>query len=557
MNSGFFFLRDIVIVLAIGFIGGFIAKRFRLPLLVGYLLGGFLFVILTSSRFQFDASLTTLSDIGVALLLFTLGVEFSFRHIQKVRNIALWGGTLQILLTILAGCIILPNFGFSLKESIFLGSVFSLSSTALLVKILSDNGEIDTLPGEILVGMLLLQDLWVIPFMILLPNILSINTFSWQIFMNIFLAMVKAGGIIIAAFFFGKAFMPFFLKQVIRLNSREILLLGVVFLALSFTLFANILGLPSSIGAFLAGLLVSETVASHAVFSEVRPLRDIFSIVFFVLLGMLLSPSFFFSNIVAILLLTIFVVLVKSIITFAIMLAFSYHTKVSFSVASSLSSVGEFAFVMASQFGAKNLISHDLYNLILSTSLLTILITPWQMRFAPKLYIQMKRFIRKNPKLYNRLFGKLDYDDSFSEELTLEDHVVLLGHGRVGRVISRVLLRANIPFVGVDFNINVVEELKKKGVPFVYGDPSDIEVMDFAQVDKARAVVIAVSDRKSQEIMIKNALKLNPKVKIICRSHFEEDKEFLLATGAHMVVQPEKEAGLTIAQKILTLFETT
>lgn len=554
MENGFFFLRDIVIVLGIGFAGAFVAKKLNLPLLLGYLLGGFIFTFVTSSRFTFDSSLQTLSEIGVALLLFTLGTEFSLIRLQKVKQIAIYGGILQLLLTIFAAFILLPNFGFSGKESLFLGSVFALSSTAVVVKILSDKGEVDTLHGQILVGILLLQDLVVIPLMILLPKILSADSFAFRTVLEIIISLLWATLIIFTTFVAGRVVVPKVLQRIAKLNSREILLLAVIFLALGFAFLANLIGFPPSIGAFLAGLIISESIVNHAVFSEVRPLRDVFSIIFFVLLGMFLSPPFFLANIGLILGLFIFVVVAKSIITFVLMLAFSYHTKTSFLVAGSLTSVGEFAFVLAGLFVTKGLISPTLYNLVLATSLLTIMVTPWQIAFEPKLYRFFKHLVRKNPHLYNAVFAKLDFDASFNQELPFENHVVILGHGRVGRVVARVLTRSSIPFVGVDFNLAVVDELKKKGIPFVYGDPQDIEVLDFAQVDKAKVVVVAVPDRRSQEIIIRNALALNPKVKIIVRSHFEEDKEFLLASGAHVVVQPEREAGLSIAQKVLSLF---
>jgi len=551
MSDGFFFLRDIVIVLGVGFVGGFVARKFRLPLILGYLLGGFAFSTFLLSRFTFDDSLQTLSEIGVALLLFTLGAEFSLRQMARVRRVAVWGGILQILLTILATFIILPNFGFSIQESFFLGSVFALSSTAVVVKMLADRGELNTLHGEILVGILLLQDLAVIPLMVVLPQLLSSQGSIGAILFSI----GKAAVIILATFFLGRTIIPKVLEKVARFNTRELLLLSVVFFALSFAFLAHLVGLPPSIGAFLAGLLISESILNHAVFTEIRPLRDIFSIIFFVLLGMFLSPTFFFGNLFAIIVLFLFVVVVKMIITFSLMIAFSYHTKTSFTVASSLTSVGEFAFVLAGLFVTQNLITPNLYNLILSVSLLTILTTPWQMRFAPKVYRYIKETVRKNPRLYNSFFGKLDFDKSFTEELPIENHTVILGYGRVGKVVSRVLMRVGIPFIGVDFNLAVIEELKKRGMPYVYGDPVDLEVLDFAQVDKAKVVVVAVPDRKSQEIIIRNALKLNIHVKIIVRSHFEEDKEFLLASGAHAVIQPEREAGLTIAQKIVSLFQ--
>ena len=542
---------DLLIILVLAFIGGFLAKKFRQPLILGYILAGVTIGSLAVSAIAGRGQLESLAEIGVALLLFSLGIEFSFARLSRVREVAFWGGLIQILSCIFLGILIFPRFGFDFYSSLFLASCFSLSSTAVVTKILLEKGELDSLPGEIMVGWLLIQDLAVLPMLLILPRIAVLESLPlWQIP----LILGKVGVLLLLVFILGRVVVPKILDRVAAVNSREILLLAVValcFLAASGT---YALGFSFALGAFLAGLIVSESSQNHAIFSEIRPLRDIFSIVFFVSLGMMLTPGFLLSHLGQILGLAFVVIIIKLIVVLALVLYLGYHSKTAFLVGVGLVQVGEFSFVLARTGISQNLITADVYSYILSVALLTIVLTPFFFNLAPKVYTKVRKTTSTRfPKIYSLVFARFDRRQAL-EELPLENHVVICGFGRVGSWLGRACQISEIPFIVVDFNQKVVSELKEKGISVVYGDPADLEVLDFAQVDKAKAIVIAIPDRHTQELVIGNALTLNSKINIICRSHFEEDQARLKALGVQTVIMPEFEASLSMIHRILQAF---
>lgn len=548
--------KEIVFVLGMALIGGYAAVVFRIPTIVGYLLSGIISSVIFPQITQ-SSNISTLSEVGVALLMFSLGVEFSFRRLLRVKEVVVVGGVLQILIFTILVLAVFKLMNFDFYSAIFMASVFSLSSTAVVVKILNERGEIATHPAEIMVGWLLIQDLAVLPLTIFLPAIgeVFIGVSSSSPLILVGLALSKILFFTYVLLILGKKMVPAFLDRVARTNSRELLLLSVFSMCLVFAFGSKAFGFSFVLGAFLAGILVSQSSENHAIFAQVRPLRDVFSIIFFVSLGLLFSPLFFFDNLFKILGITLLVIFIKFIIVFVLNNSLKQHLKVSFTVAVGLVQVGEFAFVLSRDAVAKSFISSDIYNFILSVALITILLTPIIFKYSEKVFFKFKSVIRKRmPNQYDKIFGAYKIEKESAVGLLYSNHVVLCGHGRVGHQISRILDLAKVPYVVVDYDLGVVNKLRDSGVDVVYGDPSDIDVLDYAEVDKAQSVVVAVADRHSQEMIIENSLKLNPRVNIICRSHFEEDKNKLLTLGAKSVVQPEFEAGLSIAYKLLEYF---
>lgn len=548
--------KEIVFVLGMALAGGYLAVLFKIPSIVGYLFSGIISAIIFPQITE-SKNIATLSEVGVALLMFSLGVEFSFRRLLRVKEVAIFGAVLQILIFMILGLGAFIFLGFDFYSALFMSSVFSLSSTAVVVKILNEKGEIGTHPGEIMVAWLLIQDLAVLPMTIFLPAVgeIFLGTSLTSPFILMGAALFKILFITYILLILGKRMVPAFLDKVAQTKSRELLLLSVFSMCLVFSFGSKSLGFSFALGAFLAGILVSESISNHSIFAEVRPLRDIFSIIFFVSLGLLFSPVFFFSNILRILQITFFVMVLKFVVIFVLNNHFKQHLKVSFLVALGLVQVGEFAFVLSKDAVTKSFISSDVYNFVLSVALISILLTPLIFKFGEKMFLSFKAFMRSRmQKQYDRIFGAYKIDKESSTGLLFSNHVVICGHGRVGHQISRVLELAKIPYVVVDYNLGVVKKLKENDVNVVYGDPSDIDVLDYAEVDRAQSVVVAVPDRHSQEMIIDNSLKLNPRVNIICRSHFDEDKERLLGRGAKAIVQPEFEAGLSIAYKLLEYF---
>lgn len=547
----FTFTIEIVFTLVAAFVGGLIAKRLRLPLLTGYVFagvfGGVLFPQLKQSQ-----GVATLADVGVAFLLFALGLEFSLHRLGKVKKIALYGGILQILATTFWGMFLFSIFGMSSYEAIFLGSVFSLSSTAVVVKILSDRGEIDTLPGEIMVGWLVIQDLAVLPMAIILPTLSTLSGDLILSFSQIMLSLLKAGILLASVLFLGKHGVPGLVNKVSRLSSRELLLLAVSGLCLTAALFTHLMGLSFALGAFLAGILIAETSSRQAVFSEVRPLRDVFSIVFFVSLGLFFNVPFFIFSFSMVLVFSLAILLVKSAVVFFITLRFGYHLKTAFTASLGIFQVGEFAFLLSRGELIAGHISEQTYSLVLATTLLTIIVTPFVFSALPYLYVFLEKNLFSKLSVFQRF---LSGREVFAKPEEMSGHVIICGFGRVGRHIGRALELANISFIVIDYNHTVVTQLREHGQKVIFGDPAEVDVLKTAGVTTCRAVVIAIADRWSQEIITTLALTLNPHVAILCRSHYDEDRERLLATGVNFVIQPEFEAGLAMINRLLSIYE--
>jgi len=548
MTNDFFLVAWLGLILAVAFLGGFGAKKIKQPAVVGYLSVGILLSFLTSRFLPIRDALSFFSEIGIAFLMFTLGLGLSWDYLRRVKTIALWGGIIQILLVVILSIFILPRFGFDFSTSILMGCAFSLSSTAIVVKILSEKGEIETLPGEIMLGWLLVQDLAVLPMVAILPTLAGGFNFG-----ALSLSIIKAAAVLAAVWFLGKNLAPRFIAKVADFGSRELLLIAVVALCLLTAILTSALGLSLALGAFLAGLVISKSSENHAIFSEIRPLRDLFSIVFFVSLGMFLNPYLLVSKIGLILLISLGVILFKFLVVVFLTLYLGYHTKTALIVGLGLTQVGEFAFILSRIGLSSGMISEESYSLILSVALVTILVTPWLMILAPKLYFLLQRATKPFPKLHQKLFVTID---RFNQPggLDLKDHVVICGHGRVGSWLGRALQLLEVPYVVIDYNNQIITELKAKGVNALYGDPADIDVLDYAQVDKAKVVVVAIPDEATQEVVVANCQTLNPGVKIISRIHQREALARLRSLGVACLIQPEFEAALSIIHRVLQFF---
>lgn len=535
-------VTSLVAVFAVAFIGAWGARKLHQPILTGYLLAGLLATTLFGKWIHFGNA-QILADLGLAFLMFVVGLEFSFKRLSRVKNIAVFGGIIQMVLTAL---VLWPLIG-----NPIMAVVFSLSSTAVVVKLLSERGELDTLPSEIIVGWLLIQDLAVVPILSILPVVIAGGSMQ-AIATGVLISIVKSAVLLYLVLILGKKFIPKILTWIAAMGSREVILVAVVGMVLLLASLTSYFGLSFALGAFLAGLLVSESVAQHAIFSEIRPLRDVFSVIFFVTLGVLVSPGFIFGHILQIVFVALVVSLVKLLITTGITVAFKYHFKTAIQVGFSLIQVGEFAFVVASLALAGKLINQDTYSLILAVTVLTMMVTPWEIKISVWIYDRLKGSVYKmSPKIYASVFSGFDKYKKEHEEIVLTKHVVICGHGRVGRHITRILAMAEIPYVVVDYNQNAISELTDSGAITVLGDPTDREVLAFAGASKASVIVVAVPDRYSQELIIANSQTLAPGITILCRSHFEEDHSRLYALGVTAVISPELEAGLSIGHRIL------
>lgn len=553
--------RDLLFVFLAALTGGVLAKVFRLPLIVGYLVSGIFAGTVITRFFPVAQTVQSIAELGVALLLFTLGLEFSTTKLKELGEVVILCSFIQILLSILLGLVFFPLLGFDFYSSLFFGSVFSLSSTAVVLSVLAERGEVETLHGEIAAGWLLMQDLYALPMIILLPtigNLINRGGAGGPASIVPFLtSLLTASGTFIVLLLIGKKSVPFLFEKIALLRSRELLLISAVSLCLLFSYIFFLLGLSFALGAFLAGILLGSSAVHHGIFAEVRPLRDLFSTVFFVSLGFIVNPGYIYMHFPFILGVTVFVMVSKFLISELLVLVLRYHTKTATLVSFSLTSVGEFAFIIALLGFSLRLITRDVYMSILSVTFLSLIISTPLVTVGEKIYYGTKKFLEKFIPGAGKVMNRLDHMPLPSQP-DLENHIVVLGHGRVGKYISRALTLAKVPFIVVDYNYHLIKYLKKNGIRVVYGDPAEIDVLIFAGVRNARGVILAYADRHTQETVVTNVISLNSKALLICRTHHEEDAKKLESLGAMLVVQPEFEAALTMTKRMfqnLNLYE--
>ncbi len=542
----------LAIALSLAFLSGIVARYFRQPAVVGYLIAGLLLGQIASS-FSFPQQfLETLSEVGLALLLFTLGLELSFDQLRHVGRLVILGAILQIMAVLFFGLFLLPFLGFSFIVSLFLAAGFALSSTAIVVKILVDRNQINTLEGQILLGWLLVQDLAVLPMVIILPTLGKNNLDPIQLC----LSLLKAGAFLAATFFLGKKIMPWLIQKLADLQNRETLLLAVIAFCLLVASVTNLVGLSFSLGAFLAGLILTEINESQAVFVEVRPLRDFFSALFFLSLGLLINLTFLLTNLPLIILLSLVIMLLKFLLVFLILFFLRFHLKTVTIAALSLVQVGEFAFILGSLGLQQGLLGLTDYSLIVSVALVTILLTPFLISSQSFFYFQLVAILKKvSPKFVlpkNRGPVLPSADGS-----GLNNHVIICGYGRIGSLLGKALLDLKKNFLIIDYNHRLVTQLGRQGFPVLYGDPTDRDILTEARVDQARLLALTIPDMESVEIITKTAYRLNPRLKILARVHHKADKIRLAGLGVEEIVQPEREAALVLVKKLLKLLTVT
>ncbi len=539
-------LGDLALALAAALVAGGIAFRLGQPVLIGYLLAGTVIGPYALGLVRDVDSVQSLADIGVAFLMFVLAVEFPLGQLRRVQAIAIVGGGAQVVLTIAVGLAIGLSMALNLAQAAFFGSIIALSSTTVVLKILSDRDELDTLYGRIMTGLLIIQDLSVVPMMVILPTLAEPRG---AIAVDLLIAVAKAALVLVVVLYLGIRLLPKALLRVAATQSHELFLLAVVALILGTAIIAYLMGLSLAFGAFISGLVVSESYLSHEILAELRPLRDLFATLFFVSVGMLINPAFVLANAAVVVFVVLAVVVVKFLLCTAITLSFRYPGRVAVLVGLGLIQIGEFSFVLARLGVERGMLTDFLYSLTLSTALVTILFTPGSLRMENVVSSLLSRI----PMLAR----------SFEEPPALipkegveapSQHVVICGYGRVGRILGRVLAARKFKYFVIDYDPHVVEYLRSRGVSALYGDASHLPVLAQANLGKARALVLSIPDPIVAELAIGNALRINPRLDIIVRAHRDWAIRLLRTAGATEIVQPEFEAGLEMVYHTLRRF---
>ena len=540
---------------------GFIAERIRMPALVGYLIAG---IVIGPSTPGFVADVgiaSQLSEIGVMLLMFGVGLHFSLKDLLAVKRIALPGAVVQMGLATVLGAAIAHWWGWSIGEGLVFGLSLSCASTVVLLKALESRGILESMNGRIAVGWLVVEDLATVLVLVLLPPLAGMLggdtgdvASSRPLWLTIALTLLQVTAFIAVMLVAGRRVLPWILWQVARTGSRELFTLAVIAAAISIAYgAAELFSVSFALGAFFAGMVMRESEFSHRAAEESLPLRDAFSVLFFVAVGMLFEPAVLIEEPLHVLAVIAIIVIGKSIAAMALVLALRYPLNTALTVAASLAQIGEFSFILAGLGMTLGLLSKEGMSLVLAGALISIALNP----FVFAAVAPIRAWALRNSATARSLESRSDpYAElpMSTERKYLEGQVVLVGYGRVGRRIAEELDGRNIPYVIAEQNRDYVEELRKRGKAAVSGDAAEPMVLVQAHIANAAMLVIAAPDPLNVRQMVDTARTLNPDIEIVLRTHSEEESALLRKEGIADIFYGEEELAKGMANHVLHRF---
>jgi CPA2 family monovalent cation:H+ antiporter-2 len=545
--GGDHFILNVGVALLAALAGGLAARVARLPLLVGYLLAGVAIGPHTPGFFVNEEAVHSVARLGVALLMFAVGVQFHLRDLFALRRIALLGGGVQILATILLGWLVARALGWGHFGGVFLGCALALSSTAVMMHILEERGELGTGHGAAMLAILVMQDLSVILMATLLPAMATLGTQGAEAFLGLGASILQAVVLVALTLLLAVRVVPALLDRVARMGSHELFLLVIVCICLTAAYLSRLAGLSMEIGAFLAGLVISESDYAHEAFSQVRPLRDVFASLFFVSVGMLLDPSFLVDYWPAVLAVVTAILVGKGAIVTLVMYALGAHGRTSLLTGLGLAQIGEFSFVLASIGSARGLIQPRISGVILTAALITILLAPFVFGSAGPLYARLNRF-RAVSRWFNRQRREVPLR---AGERPRGARVLILGCGRVGRHVSDALRAKGVPQVVVDYNASVVSRLRDLGVPVVYGDATSEVVLARVHPKRVELAVVALPEASMTLMAVTLLKRLRPNLPVVVRVHRGVDIPRVRKAGADAIFHAEFEAATGVIRHVL------
>ena len=530
--------------LAAAFVGGVLAKFVRLSPVVGYLAAGVLIGPFTPGYQANDAPLRALAELGVIFLMFGVGLHFNVRDLLSVKKIAIPGALAQVLLATALGAGIGLTFSLPWREALVLGLATSIASTVVLIRSLEERGLMDSIHGRVAVGWLIVQDIATVLFLVLLPALAPRD--ESNLVQDVVVALAKATAFLIVTFVAGSLVVPRLLAWLAKTGSRELFILAVVAGALGIATGAAAFGLSVALGAFVAGVVVSETDANHQAAADVIPLREAFAVLFFVSVGMLLDPAVLVDHLglfVAVLLAVLFG---NAIIAFGVAALFPYPARTALTVGAGLAQLGEFSFIIADQSLGLNLMSAATYNVVLAVAMVAITLNPVAFASIPL----VERLLRRLPALWRTLDRQGPLPEGV---MPRSGHAVIVGYGRVGEMTGHALGGLSLPFGVIEADIGLARRLNSAGIPTIWGDAASSEVLKMAGLEAARLVVVAVPDESTTLLVLTNVRKLNPSVPIIVRARTAGETPILLFLGATEIVIPEYEGGLEVMRRSLVI----
>jgi CPA2 family monovalent cation:H+ antiporter-2 len=534
-------LRDLIVLYGMAMLIAFLLRKAKQPMVVGYLVTGAVAGPYGLRLISDTSAVELLAEVGVALLLFTIGLELSLMKLVRMRRLVLGAGSLQVVGALLATSGLLLWRGFAPRESVYWGFLVAISSTAVVLKLLHDRGELDTVHGRVVLGIQLFQDLCVVPMMALLPALAAPGSSqALAILAALGKSLLVVGAILVLA----QYLFPPLLRAIVLVRSRELFVIASIFFALGTAWGATQFGLSLALGAFLAGIVLSESEYGHQIMAEILPFRDSFTSLFFISVGMLIHLEFVAEHLGTLVVVVCGILLGKLLLGGAAVVVLGFPMRMAALVGLALAQVGEFSFILLREGSRLGLITAGRYQMFLAAAVLTMMATPGLIAASPRIAQWLGQ---KGGRRRSRLAP-----DEKTEQL--RDHVIICGYGLNGRRMARLLRENEIPYVVIEMNPRLVRQARAEGEPIYFGDASNPELLKAAGAEHARAIVFAISDPSVLARAISHARLRNPDLHIIARIKRIEDARELRLAGATDVIAEELEAWMEIAVRVLRLY---
>ncbi len=536
-------LADLVVLLVVSIVVLYVSHFVRLPPVVGFLLSGVLLGPHGFGLVREVEQVEQLAEIGVVLLLFTIGIEFSLAELMKMRRSVLVGGSVQILAVTLAVYGVASAVGQPGRTALFLGLIASLSSTAIVLRLLQQNAEVDAPHGRMSLAILVYQDLMIVPMMLMVPVLAGLSG-GLAIALGRF--VLQAAAVLVLVLVLARFVVPQLLDRVVHTRSRDLFLLTVITVCLAVAWASSLAGLSLALGAFLAGLLVSESEYSHQALADILPFRDLFAAFFFISIGMLLDLGLAASQPLFLAALVVGVLGIKVVAAAAASFAVGSSLGTGVMTGMAMSQVGEFSFVLAGAGLAAGLLTDTTYQWFVASAVATIGLTPFMLRAAPGLV----RLLHRLP-IADRPDGPREVQ---IDHTTFDRHLVIVGYGVNGKNVARAAQIAGVPYVVVDMNPTLVASESDRGVPIHYGDATRQALLEHLGVRRARAVVIVLSDAATTRQVTALVRSLNVGCTIVARTRYVREVEALKQLGADVVIPEELETSVEIVSRVLASY---
>lgn len=544
---------SILSILVAALLVALVAQKLKQPTLVGYTLAGVLIGPYGFGLVPYE-NVELLAELGVGLLMFVIGLELSIHKLMRVKNIAVFGGLIQVSIIIAFSLLFGNLMGWPQEQSLVIGFVLSLSSTAVVLKLLAERGEVGSTHANISTGTLLFQDIVSVPMLVFIPVMAKKGLVLDQ---SVLILIGQFTIYIIVLYASAKFIVPFLLQAVAKTHSKELFSIAIISICLGIAAISHSVGLSLALGAFLAGLVVSESDFANQATTEILPLRDSFAAIFFASIGMLMNPSVFYTNFDHLALVVLLIICGKFLLISTSVLLFRYPVKTSIFVGLGLAQIGEFSLLLLMSAQSEKLLDSNFYQLFLASTLVTIITTPYLLKLAPSFsqklqFVEGYKWIARHLEREKPAYFPSDPEGTAEEKGEKSTgHVILCGYGPTGSLVMQKLKTTALPVVVIDLNYRVVQSLNASGQTAIYGDSSSLHILEAAGIEHAEMIVVTIPDPVAMREIVKKVRRRREDIHILMRVKYESDMKKLQKLGANEIVWEEFEAGQELANRVL------